>query len=104
MVTRHTAGIAKGGLMLRTVCMIALLLGAAVAAQAQSPPQPPAANPLGLGTEKERKACAPDVVKYCGEFIKDNAPPDVFEIQGCLLSNRPKISAACRDVLDNHPQ
>lgn len=92
--------------MLRTFfCTIALLLTAAAAAQAQSPPQPPpAANPLGLGTEKERKACAPDVVKYCGEFIKDNAQPDVFEIQGCLLSNRSKISAACREVLDNHPQ
>ncbi len=88
--------------MLRTFCMIALLLTAATA-QAQPPPPPPA-NPLGLGTDKERKACAPDVVKYCGEFIKDNAPPDVFEIQGCLLGNRPKISAACREVLDNHPR
>jgi hypothetical protein len=92
--------------MLRTLfCTIALLLTAETAAQAQLPPQPPpVANPLGLGTEKERKACAPDVVKYCGEFIKDNAPPDVFEIQGCLLTNRLKISAACREVLDNHPQ
>ena len=101
---RHPShgGKPKGELMLRTFCMIALLLTSAAAAQAQSPP-PPAANPLGLGTEKERKACAPDVVKYCGEFIKDNAPPDVFEIQGCLLSNRLKISAACREVLDNHP-
>ena len=86
--------------MLRTFCMIAILL---TAAAAQSPPPPPA-NPLGLGTDKERKACAPDVVKYCGEFIKDNAPPDVFEIQGCLITNRAKISAACREVLDNHPQ
>lgn len=99
---RRVAGILKEGLMLRTFCMIALLLTAA-AAQAQSPPPPPA-NPLGLGTDKERKACAPDVVKYCGEFIKDNAPPDVFEIQGCLITNRAKISAACREVLDNHPQ
>jgi len=92
--------------MLRTfVFTIAVLLAAATAARAQLPPQPPpVTNPLGLGTEQERKACAPDVVKYCGEFIKDNAPPDVFEIHGCLITNRPKISAACRQVLDNHPQ
>jgi len=92
--------------MLRTfVFTIVFLLTAKTVVLAQLPPQPPlVANPLGLGTEKERKACAPDVVKYCGEFIKDNAQPDVFEIQGCLLTNRPKISAACRQVLDNHPQ
>ena len=92
--------------MLRTfVFTIVFLLTAKTVVLAQLPRQPPpVANPLGLGTEKERKACAPDVVKYCGEFIKDNAQPDVFEIQGCLLTNRPKISAACRQVLDNHPQ
>ncbi len=92
--------------MLRTfVFTIALLLTAETAVQAQLPPQPPpVANPLGLGTEQERKACAPDVVKYCGELIKDNAQPDVFAIQGCLIANRAKISAACRQVLDNHDQ
>ena len=92
--------------MLRTLfCTIVLLLAAAMAAQAQLPLQPPpVANPLGLGTEQERRACAPDVVKYCGELIKDNAQPDVFEIQGCLLANRLKISPACRQVLDNRSQ
>jgi hypothetical protein len=92
--------------MLRTfVFTIAVWLAAGTAAQAQLPPQPPpVANPLGLGTEQERKACAPDVVKYCGEFIKDDAQPDIFAIQGCLITNRPKISAACRQVLDNHGQ
>lgn len=92
--------------MFRTyLCAIVLLLTAAAAAQAQVPPQPPAAaNPLGLGTKEERAACAPDVVKYCGEYIKDNAPPDVFAITGCLQSNRSKITPACRDVLDNRSQ
>ena len=92
--------------MFRTFCWtIAVLLTAATAAQAQSPTQPPpVANPLGLGTEKERAACAPDAVKYCGELIKDNEPPDVFAITGCLQSNRPKITAACRQVLDNRGQ
>ncbi len=89
--------------MLRTfVFTIVLLLTAGTVVVAQPPPQPPpVANPLGLGTEQERKACAPDAVKYCGQFIKDNAQPDVFEIQGCLLTNRLKISPACRQVLDS---
>jgi hypothetical protein len=90
--------------MVRTfVFTIAVLLTVAPAAQAQLPPQPPpVSNPLGLGTEKERQACAPDVVKYCKEFLKDDAQPDVFAILGCLQTNRPKISAACRQVIDNH--
>ena len=92
--------------MFRTFfCTVAVLLTVAAAVQAQSPSQPPTtANPLGLGTKEERAACAPDAVKYCGEFIKDDAPPDVFAITGCLQSNRPKISAACRQVLDNRAQ
>jgi hypothetical protein len=93
--------------MLRTcVFAIALVLTAASAALADSnlPPQPPpVANPLGSGDEKERAACAPDVVKYCKHELDVNSN-DVLAILGCLQSNRPKISPACRTVLANHGQ
>jgi hypothetical protein len=84
---------------------VTLLVTAQTVAQAQLPAQPPpVSNPLGLGTDKERAACAPDVVKYCKEFLKDDAQPDVFAILGCLQTNRARISVACRQVIDNHPQ
>jgi hypothetical protein len=93
--------------MLRTcVFAIALVLTAASAALADSslPPQPPpVANPLGSGDEKERAACAPDVVKYCKHELDVNSN-DTLAILGCLQSNRPKISPACRTVLANHGQ
>jgi len=92
--------------MLRTfVFTIALLLIAGTAALAQTSAKPPqAANPLELGTKEERAACAQDAVKYCGELIKDDAQPDVFAITSCMQANRQKLSAACRQVLDNRPQ
>ncbi len=94
--------------MLRTfVFTIALLLTAGTVVVAQFPPQPPppaAANPFEQGTEQERAACAPDVIKHCGELVKDNAPADVFAILSCLQTKRLKISAACRQVLDNRGQ
>ena len=92
--------------MIRTFLFtVALLLIAATVAPAQtSSKPPPASNPLDLGTKEERAACAQDAVKYCGELIKDDAQPDVFAITSCLQTNRPKISAACRQVLDNRAQ
>jgi len=92
--------------MLRT-CVLAIALaltaGSAVLADSALPPQPPpVANPLG-GDEKERAACAPDVVKYCKRELDTNAN-DTLAILGCLQTNRPKISPACRTVLANHGQ
>ncbi len=93
--------------MLRScVFAIAFVLTAGSAALADStlPPQPPpVANPLGSGDEKERAACAPDVVKYCKRELDTNAE-DTLAILGCLQTNRPKISAACKTVLNNHGQ
>ena len=93
-------------MLCRSAVAIAFVLTAGLAALADSslPPQPPpVTNPLGSGDEKERAACAPDVVKYCKHELDVNAN-DVLAILGCLQTNRPKISAACRTVLANHGQ
>lgn len=87
------------------VFMIALLLTPTPATSAQTfPPQPaPPANPMLEGSQQERQACAPDVVKYCQHQLDVNAQ-DTLAILNCLQTNKPKISAACRTVLINHGQ
>jgi hypothetical protein len=91
--------------MFRTaVLTIVLALAAGPTALAQLPPQPPPVqNPMTQGTEQERAACHPDVVKYCqAELRKDEN--DVFAILGCLQTNRARISTACNNVLKGHGQ
>jgi hypothetical protein len=89
--------------MYRTKCLVfAFLLASSTAALAQFPPQPPP-PPGGQGNDQERAACHPDVVKYCQAELKTNQD-DVFAILGCLQRNRSRISAACRQVLENHGQ
>lgn len=83
----------------------AVLLIAAPAVFAQLPPQPPpVASPLGQGTEQERAACHPDVMKFCRQLVKDDANADVFAILDCLQTNRSSISGACQQVLASHGQ
>jgi hypothetical protein len=92
---------------MRRSCVFAIALvligGSAALADSLPPQPPPVANPLGTGDEKERAACAPDVVKYCKHELDANAN-DTLAILGCLQTNRPKISAACKTVLANHGQ
>lgn len=89
----------------RSVFTIALLLTAGTAVLAQLPPQPPpVASPFGQGTDQERAACHPDVMKFCKNLVKDDAEADVFAILSCLQTNRTRIGAACRMVLENHGQ
>ena len=86
---------------------LALLLLAGPAAMAQLPPQPPPVQggpSLGGGTQQERAACHPDVMRYCKQFVHDNGQDDVFAILGCLQSNRSKISNSCQQVLASHGQ
>jgi hypothetical protein len=78
-----------------------LILAGVTAAPAQFPPQPP--PPPMPGSEQERAACRPDVVKFCEAELSANQN-DVMAILGCLQRNRANISAACRDVLDSHGQ
>jgi hypothetical protein len=92
--------------MLRiSVVTIGLLLVAGPAALAQLPPQPPPVkNQLGQGTDQERAACHPDVVRYCKQFIREDGQDDVFAILGCLQQNRSRISGSCQQVLASHGQ
>jgi hypothetical protein len=93
--------------MFRTcVLTIALVLTAAgPVALAQLPPQPPPVkNGLGQGTDQERAACHPDVVRYCKQFLREDGQDDVFAILGCLQSNRQRISNSCQQVLASHGQ
>jgi hypothetical protein len=57
------------------------------------------AQGLFEGTRQEQAACRPDVNRYCKEFV-----PDVFRVLACLQSHRPRISRACRGVLESHGQ
>ena len=92
--------------MLRiTVVTIAVLLVAGPAALAQLPPQPPPVkNSITQGSDQERAACHPDVIRYCKQFIHDDGQDDVFGILGCLQTNRGKISSSCQQVLASHGQ
>ena len=52
------------------------------------------------GTAEEQKACTRDVQKFCRPVIDQGD----FTILACLKENRPKISAACNQVLKNNGQ
>ena len=52
------------------------------------------------GTDQDEKACAPDVQRFCRKLIDQGD----FTILACLKENRPKLSAACRNVLVSHGQ
>jgi hypothetical protein len=78
---------------------LAWLLIGATAALAQFPAQP--APPALPGSEQERAACHPDVVKFCQAELTANQD-DVFAILGCLQRNRTRISTACRQVLEQN--
>jgi hypothetical protein len=75
---------------------LALLLAGMTGTLAQFPPQP--APPPMPGSEQERAACHPDVVRFCRAELTANED-DVFSILGCLQRNRSRISSACQQVL-----
>jgi len=75
---------------------LALLIASGTAAFAQFPPQP--AAPSMPGSEHDRAACRPDVVRFCRAELAANQD-DVFSILGCLQRNRSRISRACQNVL-----
>jgi hypothetical protein len=83
----------------------ALLIAGTVARAQTLPPQPPpVANPLGQGTEQERAACHPDVMRFCRQLVRDNDNADIFAILDCLQTNRTRISGPCQQVLASHGQ
>jgi hypothetical protein len=75
---------------------VAALLASVTISQAQFPPQP--AAPSMPGSEQERAACHPDVVRFCKAELAAHQD-DVFTILGCLQRNRSRISRACQNVL-----
>jgi hypothetical protein len=52
------------------------------------------------GTPEEQKACSRDVQRFCRPVIDQGD----FTILACLQQNRPKLTAACDQVLKNHGQ
>ena len=52
------------------------------------------------GTPEEQRACARDVQRFCRPVIDQGD----FTILACLQQNRPKLTAACDQVLKNHGQ
>lgn len=52
------------------------------------------------GTPDEQKACSRDVSRFCRPLMDQGD----FVILACLQQNRPKLTAACSQVLKNHGQ
>jgi hypothetical protein len=52
------------------------------------------------GTDQDEKACTPDVQRFCRKLMDQGD----FTILACLKENRPRLSAACRNVLVSHGQ
>lgn len=53
---------------------------------------------LAQGTEEERRACTPDVMRLCREFI-----PSVSGITQCLIDKRSELNPDCRLVMTPKP-
>ncbi|MEA2794121.1 MAG: hypothetical protein QOI87_1501 [Bradyrhizobium sp.] len=52
------------------------------------------------GTPDEQAACSRDVQRFCRPVIDQGD----FTILACLQQHRPKLTAACNQVLKNHGQ
>jgi len=51
------------------------------------------------GTPAERESCRRDTVRLCKGVVPEDGP-----MLNCLKTNRNKLSAACRTVLETHGQ
>jgi hypothetical protein len=52
------------------------------------------------GTEKEQRACAGNVQRYCRPILGQGD----FAVLACLQQHRGKLTAPCRKVLTDHGQ
>jgi hypothetical protein len=52
------------------------------------------------GTAEEQKACSRDVQRFCRPLLDQGD----FVILACLKEHRPKLTAACDQVLKSHGQ
>jgi hypothetical protein len=92
--------------MIRSAVLVlagSLLL--ASASVAQGPPPFPLPLPLPFpnfqGTPEEQRACRPDVVKLCKDYLgqKDN-----MVVLRCLQANKVRLSGPCHGVLAHYGQ
>jgi hypothetical protein len=76
------------------LALVLLSLPVSTSAFAQQQQQPRS------GTPEEQAACSRDVQRHCRAVIDQGD----FTVLACLQQNRPKISAACDQVLKSHGQ
>jgi hypothetical protein len=92
--------------MIRSAALVlAGLLLSASATSAQGPPPLPLPLPLPFpnfqGTPEEQRACRPDVVKMCKDYLGQN---DNMIVLRCLQANKVRLSSPCYSVLAHYGQ
>src|ERR1043166_1312470 len=86
----------RGPSMIRSAAL--LLAGSLVCASAsfaQGPPPlplPPLPFPNFQGTPEEQRACRPDVMKMCKDYLGQN---DSMIVLRCLQANKVRLSTPC---------
>jgi hypothetical protein len=87
----------------RAILLLAATLLLAGAAFAQGPPPFPLPLPFPNfeGTPEEQRACRPDVVKLCKEYLGQN---DKTVVLRCLQANKVRLSTPCHGVLAHYGQ
>ena len=84
------------------VLVLAVLLSSASASFAQGLPLPlPLPFPNFEGTPEEQRACRPDVVKLCKDYLGQN---DKTVILRCLQAHKVRLSTPCHGVLAHYGQ
>jgi len=83
-----------------TALVLAASLMSASASFAQGPPLP-LPFPNFQGTPEEQRACRPDAVKMCKEYLGQN---DNTVVLRCLQANKVRLSAPCHGVLAHYGQ
>ena len=68
---------------------------------AQGPLPLPLPFPNFQGTPEEQRACRPDVVKLCKEYLGQN---DNTIVLRCLQAHKARLSTACHGVLVHYGQ
>jgi hypothetical protein len=85
------------------VLVLAASLSLASASLAQGPPPFPLPLPFPNfeGTPEEQRACRPDVVKLCKDYLGQK---DKTIVLRCLQTNKVRLSAPCHGVLAHYGQ
>jgi hypothetical protein len=99
---RHRPAMQRGTSMIR--CTALALAGSLLSASvsfAQGLPPLPLPFPNFQGTPEEQRACRPDVVKMCKEYLGQN---DNTVVLRCLQANKVRLSAPCHGVLAHYGQ